>query len=319
MMKKAILAVSAAMALGSAAADELPTTYVRYATVDVDGYRIFYREAGDPARPAILLLHGFPSSSHMYRDLIPRLAQRYHVIAPDMPGSGYSEPLAGKALPQTFDGVSNVVMHFAQQQGLRRFAMYLQDFGRPVGMRLAVAHPEWVSALVIQNANSYDEGLSPQIRDNIIRLRVGVNPQTMPTLEQILSPQGIRFMYETGARHPDRLNPDAWASDEAGLRKDANRRMQMNLLVDYHTNVEQYPVWQAYLRKHQPPTLVVWGKNDPLFTEAGANPYARDLKRVETHLLDTGHFALEEAAPEIAAHVLAFLDRQEAAALAGVR
>ncbi|TFW21250.1 alpha/beta hydrolase [Massilia arenosa] len=286
----------------------MPTSY---RTVDVNGASIFYREAGDAALPTILLLHGFPSSSHMYRDLIPLLAERYHAVAPDYPGSGYSEAAAG--MPATFDALADVVAGFVEAIGLRRYALYLQDFGGPVGMRLALRHPERVSGLVVQNANAYEEGLSDILRHNIAQLKPGArtDADAQPLLDMILNPDGVRFMYETGARDPQHLNPDAWAHDLARLDVGDNRRIQEGLLRDYHSNVALYPAWQAWLRAAQVPALVAWGRGDPLFVEAGARAWQRDLPRAELHLLDTGHFALEEDAPRIAQLVLHFLDRLE--------
>ncbi|AIY39470.1 Alpha/beta hydrolase fold precursor [Collimonas arenae] len=279
---------------------------VSYRIQDVDGIKIFYREAGNPANPTIVLLHGFPSSSHMYRDLIPALMGKFHVIAPDYPGSGYSEVPDGVPFTPTFDGLADVMTRFVEKKGLTKFALYVQDFGGPVGFRMAASHPEWISALVIQNANAYKEGLSSQVASDIKQLSVGINPDTERAMSQVLSPQGVQYMYKTGARNPERLNPDAWTHDEEGLQNDVNRKIQMNLLADYHSNVEQYPAWHDYFRKSQPPTLIVWGKNDPLFIEAGANAYLRDIKNAELHLLDSGHFALEEDSAEIAARITSF-------------
>ncbi|MFC5473075.1 alpha/beta fold hydrolase [Paraherbaspirillum soli] len=287
--------------------DAHAATQVSYRTQDVDGIKIFYREAGDPANPTVLLLHGFPSSSHMYRDLIPALMGKFHVVAPDYPGSGYSEVPEGAAFTPTFDGLADVMTRFVQKKGLTKFALYVQDFGGPVGYRMAANHPDWISALIIQNANAYKEGLSSQVASDIKRLSVGINPDTERAMAQVLSPQGVQFMYKTGARNPEQLSPDAWTHDQDGLQNDLNRKIQMNLLVDYHSNLEQYAAWHAYFRKSQPRTLIVWGKNDPLFIEAGAHAYLQDLKNAELHLLNSGHFALEEDSAEIAGRVTKFL------------
>jgi len=309
-MKSKLLAACAALlfSLGAFAAPA-----ISYRTMDVDGVSIFYREAGDPAKPAIVLLHGFPSSSHMYRDLIPRLMERFYVIAPDYPGSGYSDVPANGRFTPTFDGLADVMTRFIQKKGLSKFSLYLQDFGGPVGFRIAASHPEQITALIIQNANAYEEGLSAKLTKNIQQMRVGINTETEPALANILSPQGVRFMYMTGARNPERMSPDAWKMDEMGLLKDANRKVQMQLLVDYHSNVALYPAWQEYFRQHQPPMLIVWGKKDPLFIEAGAKAFLRDIPNAELHLLDTGHFALEEDAVEIAARIHRFLEKRVAA------
>ena len=285
---------------------------VAYRTQDVDGIRIFYREAGNPANPTILLLHGFPSSSHMYRDLIPALMGKFHVIAPDYPGSGYTEVPEGVSFTPTFDGLADVMTRFVEKKGLTKFALYVQDFGGPVGFRIAAKHPDWISALVIQNANAYKEGLSAQVASDIKQLSVGINAETEQAMSQVLSPQGVQFMYKTGARNPEQLSPDAWMHDQDGLQNAWNRKIQMGLLVDYHTNVEQYPAWHAYFRKSQPPTLIVWGKNDPLFIEAGAKAYLQDIKNAELHFLDSGHFALEEDSAEIASRVTSFIETRAA-------
>lgn len=281
---------------------------ITYRTLDVDGASIFYREAGQPGRPAIVLLHGFPSSSHMYRDLMPLLSRDYHVIAPDYPGSGYS--VAAPGMPATFDALAGVMEHFIEALGLEHFTLYMQDFGGPVGMRLALRHPEWIDALVIQNANAYEEGLSDALVHHIGTLHQGVNEATQPLLDEILSPDGVRFMYQTGARAQANLNPDAWNHDLAGLVAPDNRRIQQGLLADYHSNVAQYPAWQAWLRAHRPPALIAWGKGDPLFVEAGAHAWLRDLPHAELHLLDTGHFALEEEAARVADLIRTFCAKQ---------
>ncbi len=285
----------------------VPAAQVHQHTLDVDGLPIAYREAGDPSLPAIVLLHGFPSSSYMYRNLIPHLAQRFHVIAPDYPGSGDS--VAPQGYTPTFEQLSVVMERFLARKGVRRYALYVQDFGGPVGFRIAARHPEQVTALVIQNANAYEEGLSEQIASNIRTLKAGANPRTAPVLDHILSPEGVQFMYRHGTRQPERLDASTWTLDSAVLRQPAARAVQQGLLADYHSNVAQYGAWQHYFRTAQPPALVVWGKNDPLFTPAGARAFLRDLPDAELALLDTGHFALEEDHEAIASRILAFAGR----------
>jgi pimeloyl-ACP methyl ester carboxylesterase len=280
---------------------------VQLRTLNVDGMEIHYREAGDPSQPALVLLHGFPSSSYMYRNLIPKLAGRFHVIAPDYPGSGLSPAKAGYT--PTFEQLSVVMEHFIVQKQLGRYALYVQDFGGPVGFRIAARNPQQVSALIIQNANAYDEGLSAKIAANISGLKVGLNPETDAVLEHILSPDGVKFMYVHGTRQPAQLDASTWTTDSAVLRDPAAKAVQKGLLVDYDSNLKQYGAWQYYFRTVQPPTLVVWGKNDPLFTEAGARAYLRDLPKAELHLLDTGHFALEEDSDAVAGQLLAFAER----------
>lgn len=296
------LATAATLA-GTAHAAE--STQLR--TLTVDGLEIHYREAGDPGKPALVLLHGFPSSSYMYRTLIPKLAGRFHVIAPDYPGSGLSPAKAGYT--PTFEQLSVVMEHFIAQKQLGRYALYVQDFGGPVGFRIAARNPQQVNALIIQNANAYDEGLSAQIAANISTLKVGVNPETDGVLEHILSPDGVKFMYQHGTRQPAQLDSSTWTADSAVLRDPAAKAVQKGLLVDYDSNLKQYSAWQAYFREAQPPTLIVWGKNDPLFTEAGARAFLHDLPKAELRLLDTGHFALEEDVDAVADNLLAFADR----------
>lgn len=300
-----------ASTLLAAPADADPAQ-VRYRTQAVDGIDIFYREAGSPGAPAVLLLHGFPTSSHMFRDLIPRLAQHYHVVAPDYPGYGFSSAPSPTSFSYTFDHLADIMGRFTQAIGLDSYALYMQDFGGPVGFRMAVRHPERVNALIIQNANAYEEGLSPAM-DAARPAWEGRTPETEKTLRGLLTPDTTRFQYLHGARDPGRISPDAWLHAQAGLDRPSNDEIQLALLHDYGSNPKQYPRWQRYLREHRPPTLVVWGKHDPFFTAAGARAYIRDVPDSEVHLLETGHFALEEDALTIARLMLDFLDRRLAA------
>ncbi|CAN7528698.1 alpha/beta fold hydrolase [Rhizobium sp. LjRoot30] len=282
---------------------------VRYRTVAVDGLEIFYREAGATDAPVILLLHGFPTSSHMFRDLIPRLAQHYRVIAPDYPGYGLSGTPSTKDFAYTFDNLADVIDRFTQALGLNGYVLYMQDFGGPVGFRLAVRHPERIRALLVQNANAYEEGLSPAM-DAARPAWERRTPGTEATLRAFLTLETTRFQYLHGARDPSLVSPDAWVHAQAGLDRPGNDEIQLAYLHDYGANPKQYPVWQEYLRRHQPPTLVVWGRNDPFFTEAGAQAYRRDVEDCELHLFETGHFALEEEVEAIAQLVLEFLGRK---------
>jgi pimeloyl-ACP methyl ester carboxylesterase len=283
-----------------------PKPRVAYKTVKVDGVSIFYREAGRPDAPTILLLHGFPSSSHMFRDLIPELADDFHLVAPDYPGFGNSEAPSPDRFAYTFDHLADITEHFASALGLTRFALYMQDFGGPVGFRLATRHPEWVSALVVQNANAYQEGLSPMAEELLRPFSEHRTPETDAKVLALFRRDGTIAQYKTGAKDPSRLNPDAWNMDQAVLDRPGNDRIQLELQANYVTNITRYPEWHAYFAKHQPPTLVVWGKGDPIFTVNGAKAYARDLTTIEIHLLDTGHFALEEEHGAIAAHIRRF-------------
>jgi pimeloyl-ACP methyl ester carboxylesterase len=284
-------------------------TQVRYRTQAIDNIEIFYREAGSPSAPTVLLLHGFPTSSHMFRELIPRLAQRYHVVAPDYPGYGFSSAPTPAAFSYTFHHLADIMSRFTQAIGLERYALYMQDFGGPVGFRMAVRHPERISALIVQNANAYEEGLSPAM-DAARPAWEQRTPETERTLRGFLTLETTKFQYLRGARDPSRISPDAWLHAQAGLDRPGNDEIQLALLHDYGSNPKQYPLWQAYLREYRPPTLVVWGTNDPFFTAAGARAYVRDVPGSEIHLLETGHFALEEDSSTIADVMLDFLDRK---------
>ncbi len=277
-----------------------------YRTVVVDGLDIFYREAGDAKAQTILLLHGFPTSSHMFRDLIPRLADRFHLVAPDYPGFGYSAQPAPDTFDYTFDHLADVMEGFVDALGLERYALYMQDFGGPVGLRLAARRPQHVSALIVQNANAYEDGLSDAVRDIVLRAWKERTPETEARLRTLFEPVATRRQYLDGEPDPSRVSPDAWTHAQWGMDRPGNKAIQFALHANYGSNVERYDEWHAYFRAHQPPTLVVWGRGDEVFTAAGARAYAKDLGHVELHLLDAGHFALETAAADIAERICAF-------------
>ena len=290
---------------------------IHYRSVDTGGHRVFYREAGDPKAPAVLLLHGFPTSSHMFRDLIPELARRYRVIAPDLPGFGYSDAPSRADFTYSFEAIANVIDAFTTAVGLERFAIYVFDYGAPIGFRLATRHPEKITAVISQNGNAYLEGLSE-----------GWNPiqaywrepsdENRAALRGFLKPETTQWQYTHGEPDLERLSPDAWTLASAFLARPGNDEIQLDLFGDYQSNVALYPAFQAYLRKHRPPLLAVWGKNDPFFLPAGAEAFKRDVPNAEVRLIDAGHFALEAHAPEIAALIGDFLARhlKPAAALA---
>ncbi|HEX5946931.1 MAG TPA: alpha/beta hydrolase [Acidimicrobiales bacterium] len=278
---------------------------VAHRFVAVDGVRVFYREAGPPDAPVLLLLHGFPSASHQFRRLIDVLGTRYRLVAPDYPGFGHTEVPDG--FTYSFDSLTDVVEGFVAAIGLDRFVLYAFDFGGPVGFRLAERHPEWIAGLVIQNANAYDEGLSDAARATIAN-RPGVPGAEDRVAELLLLPV-TRGQYEGGTADPTLVAPDGWTLDQHLLDRPGRKAAQVALALDYHTNVERYPAWQQWFRDHRPPTLVVWGRNDPFFPEAGAHAYLADLPAAEVHVLDTGHFALEDQLPTIAPLVADFLDR----------
>ncbi len=279
------------------------TTYRR---IDVDGVKVFVREAGDRSAPAIVLLHGYPSSSHMFRDLIPLLADRFRVIAPDMVGFGHSDAPAIDRFDYTFDRLAEVTDRVLRQLEVGRSILYMQDYGGPIGLRLAAAHPERVRGLVVQNANAYMEGVSETLAAVFLPLWKERNAATETPARRLMTPAMTEMQYTSGARHPGALNPDAWTLDQALLDRPGLSEIQLALFVNYQTNVALYDAWHAYFRKSQPRTLVVWGKGDPLFTIAGAEAYKRDLHGVEVVHLDGSHFALEEHAPEIAARIKGF-------------
>lgn len=286
----------------------LPSSSVRYRLQTVSGLDIFYREAGPVDRPTLVLLHGFPTSSHMFRDLIPLLAQDYRVVAPDYPGFGRSSAPTAEEFGYTFDRLAEVMEEFLVAIGCTRFSLYLQDYGAPVGLRIAARHPDWVQALVIQNANAYVEGISAAF-DPFRPFWSERTAETEIPARGLLTPEMTRFQFVHGTRDAATVSPDAWVHAQAGLDRPGNIRIQLDLLHDYRNNPPRYAEWQAYFRRHQPPTLIAWGRHDPFFTEAGARAYLRDLPQAELHLLETGHFALEEDAPAIAALMRAFLTR----------
>jgi pimeloyl-ACP methyl ester carboxylesterase len=278
----------------------LGATAVAHRYAPVDGRKVFYREAGSRNNPTIVLLHGFPSSSHMYRDLIPRLADRFHVIAPDYIGFGYSDAPPVTEFRYTFDQLASVVDRLLAGLKVNDYVLYMQDYGGPVGFRLATAHPERVKGLVIQNANAYKDGLSDVAKGFFGPLWKERNEKTVGAVRNLITLDGTKFQYLTGTRSPERVSPDAWMHDQARLDRPGSLERQLALFIDYEKNIGLYDAWHAYLRKHQPKTLVVWGKGDPFFTVAGAEAYRKDLKQVELHVLNTGHFALEEDAPVVA-------------------
>ncbi|RTL57993.1 MAG: alpha/beta hydrolase [Rhodocyclaceae bacterium] len=273
----------------------LSSTFFRRAVVD--GLSVFYRSAGDPAAPAFVLLHGFPSSSHMFRDLIPLLATRFHVIAPDYIGFGHSDAPAPEDFEYRFDRLAQVVDGLLDQLGLDHYHLYMQDYGGPVGMRIATAHPERILGLVFQNANAYMEGVSAAAAEVFLPLW---ERGEEAGARRMLDAGTTRFQYTAGAREPENLNPDAWTHDQALLDRPGSAERQLALFKDYRSNVASYDAWHEWFRKHQPKTLLAWGKGDPFFTVAGAEAFKRDLKNLEVHYFDTGHFALEEDAFAIA-------------------
>lgn len=278
----------------------------QYKTIKVNGLDIFYREAGPKEAQTVLLLHGFPSSSHYYRNLIATLSDTFHLVAPDYPGFGNSDSPPVNTFEYSFDHLAKVMEKFIQLLGLKRFTLFAQDYGGPVGFRIAARHPEWIEALIIQNSNAYEEGIGKGF-DPVKELWKERNEKTEQPLRDVLTPDTVKFLYTSGEPNPEKISPDAWNMDLYFLNLPGRVDIQIGLLYDYQNNLKHYSELQAYFRKHQPPTLVVWGKNDIFFTNEGGTAYKRDLKNIEVHLLDAGHFALEGDLDLIAGHIRGFL------------
>jgi pimeloyl-ACP methyl ester carboxylesterase len=270
-----------------------------YKNATVDGYNVFYREAGPKDSPTILLLHGFPTSSHMFRELIPALADHYHVVAPDLPGFGFSDAPDRKRFSYTFEQLAKIIDHFTQIIGLERYAIYVFDYGAPVGLRLALAHPERITAIISQNGNAYEEGLS-QGWSPIEKYWKDPTPGNRAALRDFLTPDATRSQYLYGVQDETRVAPEAYTLDSALLARPGNDEIQLDLFLDYASNVALYPKFQEYFRTKQPPLLAVWGKSDPFFLPPGAEAFKRDIPSAEVRFYDTGHFALETHAEEIA-------------------
>jgi len=275
-------------------------------TIKVKGRNIFYREAGKTGSPAILLLHGFPTSSHMFRELIPLLAGQFHLIAPDLPGFGFSEAPARADYKYTFDNLAHTIEGFTEAIGLKRFAIYVFDYGAPVGLRLALSHPERVTAIISQNGNAYIEGLS-QGWNPIQNYWKAPTSENRAALRDFLKPESVKWQYTYGVPDESLVAPESYTLDSALLARPGNDEIQLDLFFDYASNVALYPKFQTYFRTHQPPLLAMWGKTDPFFLPPGAEAFKRDLPQAEIHFLDTGHFALETHAAEIAARMRDFL------------
>ena len=304
-----ILTVSIFSLLFHARAAEPDSSQVKYQTVQIEGLDIFYREAGPADAPTLLLLHGFPTSSHMFRNLIPALSDQYHVIAPDYPGFGYSSAPSVENFEYTFDNLARIMEKFTRQLQLNKYSLYLMDYGAPIGFRLAVQHPERIETLIIQNGNAYEEGLDNPFWEPV---KVYWKERTSTQgnqLRSLLTLDATKWQYTTGVRDVKAISPDTWGHVQPLLDRPGNQEIQLALFYSYGSNPPLYPQWQEYLRKYQPPTLIVWGKNDQIFPAAGAYPYKRDLNKLEFHLLDTGHFALEEEGTTIARLMRKFLSQ----------
>lgn len=303
-----IAAPSLGASAGAATAADFDHLTVRHRKVQVDGLDIFYREAGNPEAPAVLLFHGFPTSSHMFRHLIPALADRYRVVAPDYPGFGFSSFPAREQFTYSFANLAKVMASFTDAVGLKRYALYIQDYGAPVGLRLALERPEAIAALITQNGNAYEEGLSP-LWDPLKSYWTDPSNENREALRGWLNEAGVRLQYAAGVtdEQVERLAPDNWQLDWQLMQRPGNIDMQLDLFGDYRTNVELYPRFQQLFRESQPPTLVIWGKNDPFFTVDGARSFLRDLPNAELELVDGSHFLLETHGPYATHRIRAFL------------
>ena len=283
-------------------------TDIHYRSADIDGFNVFYREAGSTDAPKLLLLHGFPSAGHMFRDLIPQLADRFHLVAPDLPGFGKSDMPAHSQFKYTFDNIADVIDRFTREIGFDRFAVYVFDYGAPTGFRLAVKHPEKITAIISQNGNAYEEGLSEGW--NPIRAYwQDASEANRKALREFLKPEATWWQYSHGVSDTSKISPDGYSLDNFYLARPGADEVQLDLFGDYKSNVALYPTFQQYFRTHKPAFLAVWGKNDPFFLPPGAEAFKRDNPNATVRFLDTGHFALETQAAEIAAEIRAFLPR----------
>ena len=309
-LSAALLAAALIIPIASSNASERASAFeTKFGNETIDGLRIAYREAGDPTKPTVLLLHGFPTSSHMFRNLIPDLAADYHVIAPDFQGFGASDMPSAETYDYTFDKLAGTVEELLQRKNIENYALYLMDYGAPVGYRLFADAPEKVTGFIIQNGNAYEEGL-PEFWDPIRAYWADPSEENAGPLRAFLGIEGTKWQFTHGTRNPDAISPDNYWHVQYLLDRPGNAEVQLELFYDYRTNLTLYPEWQALFREHQPPALVVWGKNDQIFPAEGAHPYRQDLTNVEFHLLDTGHFALEEDGSFIAEEIRDFLERE---------
>jgi pimeloyl-ACP methyl ester carboxylesterase len=288
-------------------------TTVRMRTMEVEGLQIFYREAGRPGSPKLVLLHGFPASSHQYRNLIPVLADQFHILAPDYPGFGNSDMPDPAEYPYTFDRISEVVETFLKGKGFTRFGVFMQDYGGPVGFRILTRNPDWLQWLILQNTNAYEAGFTAVWEAFRNALWKNRTPETEKPLMAFLELAGIQSLYLQGHKQPELISPDNWNMDFRFMERPRARQVQMDLFYDYRTNVTLYPKWQEFLRSRQPPTIIFWGQDDIIFSRAGGEAYLHDLPEAEMHRLDSGHFAVEDCLDYIAAHMHRFYDEQVAA------
>jgi len=304
---KRYLAAASALIFSFSAMSNIEAAQTLHKTIEVEGQTIFYREAGIENKRTIVLLHGFPTSSHMYRNLIPTLSEKYHVIAPDYPGFGNSSMPSIQDFEYSFDNLAKLTDLFLAKVGAEKYSLYVMDYGAPIGFRIAVAHPERIEALIIQNGNAYDEGLGDFWNPIKAYWKDKSATNAKALQDALLTIGATEWQYTNGTRNKETISPDNWIVDQAKLDRPGNKEIQLELFYSYGTNPALYPQWQAYFREHQPATLLVWGKGDYIFPEEGAHPYKRDLKNLDFHILDTGHFALEEDGDVIANYILKFM------------
>ena len=320
------------VAVASCDARDDESTNIAYRTVTIEDVEIFYREAGNPDHPTLLLLHGFPTSSHMFRNLIPALADEYHLVAPDYPGYGFSSMPSVDEFDYSFDNIARIIEKFTDEIGLDHYSLYLMDYGAPIGFRIATSRPERIDTLIVQNGNAYVEGIDNDFWEPIRaywkdrnaidqglnndwwkNVKAAYNKEVMSNdeaLRFLLTIGATKWQYTNGMPNLEAVSPDNWGHVQPLLDREGNQEIQLQMFYSYGSNPPLYPAWQEYLREHQPPTLIVWGKNDEIFPAAGAEPYKRDLKNLEYHLIDTGHFALESHSQEIADLMRDFLNRK---------
>lgn len=283
-------------------------TTIKYKSLEVDGINIAYREAGDPQNRTIILLHGFPSSSHQYRKVLNQLSHEYHLVAPDYPGFGNSDFPSKEDYEYTFDNIANSINKFLEKKGINSYTIMMQDFGAPIGFRIATKHPDRVTAIINQNGNAYEEGLGPAW-GGIQKLWAEKTQANREALYPAFTLEGMKWQYTHGTRNPENLNPDTWHLDYLRVSRPGARTVYIDMFEDYQNNLHLYPIWQKYLRDHQPPMLIVWGKNDEFFPESGAIAFKKDVKKIDYNIYDTGHFALEEDGDEIITKIRSFMNK----------
>ncbi|WP_281986927.1 alpha/beta fold hydrolase [Aquimarina aggregata] len=298
--------VNTAIAEVQSTAKQQPT---RYKSIEIEGVNIAYREAGNPAKPTIVLLHGFPASSHQYRKVLNQLSDDFHLIAPDYPGFGNSDFPSSNEYEYTFDNIAETIDAFLEKKNLNSYALMIQDYGAPVGFRIATKHPERITAIINQNGNAYEKGLGPGW-EGIKKFWTNRTKEAEAAIIPAFSLEGLKWQYTHGTRNPENVNPDTWHLDYLRLSRPNAHATNLDLLYDYQNNVKKYPEWQQYLRDNQPPLLIVWGKNDVYFPESGAEAFKKDVKNIDYNIYDTGHFALEEDGDEIISKIRAFMKLQ---------